>query len=248
MALKKRRSVCLNPTWLTKSIRRNPTYLTSWAYYEMSSQRNLQLSQEARRNNDLPRPNHKPLPPLHPFLRCHRSCLLDHQAPYSRLLQRTAALDHHLHPRNPTSRLREQKVLLYLLYRQVWNVLRAAMDLPPCNNRHQSSRCRIIACRDTTVRLPFHLSLNSHFSRDRLKASLTLLLLNLLSKDIRYRLSIKLARPQCRCLPPIRVECQACPRRANNNTLVLRRYSKHGNKDRLQIYLCRHRSPHHRLT
>lgn len=213
----------------------------------MSSQRNLRLSQEARRNNDLPRPNHKPLPPLHPFLLCHRSCLLDHRALYSRLPQRTAALDHRLRPQNPTSSLREQKVLLYLLYRQVWNVLGAGMDHPPCNNRRRRSRCRIIACRDTIVRLPFLLSLNSHISRDHLKASLTLLLLNLLSKDIRYRLSIKVARPSCRCLPPIRVECQACLRKTSNNTLVLRHYSKHGNKDRRRIYLRRNRSPHHRL-
>lgn len=74
-----------------------------------------------------------------------------------------------------------------------------------------------------------------------------LLLLNLLSKDIRYRLSIKLARPPCRCLPPIRVECQTCLRKTNNNTLVPRHYSKHGNKDRRRICLCRNRSHRHRL-
>lgn len=97
------------------------------------------------------------------------------------------------------------------------------------------------------MRLRFLLSLNSHISRDHLKASLTLLLLNPLFKDIRYRLSIKLACPPCRCLPPIRVECQVCLRKTNNNMPVLRHYSKHGNKDRRRIYPRRNRSPHHRL-
>ena len=77
------------------------------------------MSQEARPNNDLPRPNHKPLPPHPPFLLCHRSCLLDRPAPYSLLPQRTGAPDHHLRPPNPANRLREQMVLLYLLYRRV---------------------------------------------------------------------------------------------------------------------------------
>lgn len=160
---------------------------------------------------------------------------------------RTAALDHHLHPPNPTNRLQEQTVLLCLLYRRGWNVLEADTALPPCNNRHQRSRCRTIACRDTTVRLPFLLSLNSHISRVRLKASLTLLLLNHRSKDIHYRLSIRLARPPCRCLPPTRIECPACLRKVSNNTLVLHHYSRHGNKGRRRLYLSRHsRSLHHR--
>lgn len=158
-----------------------------------------------------------------------------------------AALDHHLLPQSRTNRPREQTVLLYLLYRRGSNALPASMALPLRNNRHQRSRSRIIECRDTTVRLPSLLSLNSHISRDHLKASLMVLLLNLRSKDIRYRLSIRLARHPCPCPPPIRAECRACLLKINNNTLALHHYSKHGSKDRRRQYLRRHsRRPHHR--
>ena len=104
------------------------------------------------------------------------------------------------------------------------------MALPPCNTRQRPSRPRTIACLGTIVRLHCLRTLNSLSSRDHLKVSLMLPLLNLLFKDIRYRLSIKLARRPCRCLPPTLVECQACLHKANNNTLVLL-YSRHGNKD-----------------
>lgn len=205
------------------------------------------MSHEARRNNDLLRSNHKPLPLLPRSLLFHRSCLLDRPALYSRPSMRTAALDHHLHPPNPTSRLQEQTVLLYLLYHRGWSILEADTALPPCNNPHLRSRCRTIACRDTIVRLPFLLSLNSHISRVRLRASLTLLLLNHRSKDTRYRLSIRLARRPCRCPPPTRIECPACLRKVSNNTLLLHHYSRHGNKGRRRLYLLRHsRSLHHR--
>lgn len=138
-------------------------------------------------------------------------------------------------------------VLLYLPYRRVWNVLRADMALPPCNNRHQRNLCRIIACRDTIVRLPFLPSLNSHISRGHLKASRTLVLLNLRSRGILYRLSIKLAHHLCRCPPPTRVGCPACLHKISNNMLVLH-YSKHGNKARRKPYLLHHsRSHHHHL-
>ena len=93
------------------------------------------------------------------------------------------------------------------------------------------------------VRLHFPQLLNSCISRDHLKASLTLLLLNPPFRDTRYSLSIKWARRPCRYLPPIRAECQACLRKISNTTLVLHQYSKHGSQGHSSLYKSRHRHP-----
>lgn len=214
----------------------------------MFSQKSLPLSQEARRNNDLLQPSHKPLRHHPPFLLYHRSCLLDHRVPYSLLRQQMGDLDHPLRPPNPTNKLQGLKeALLYPLSRQTWNVLRAGMAHPPCNNHHQPSYYKIAACLDTIARHHCLRSRNINTSRNPRKASLTLpTLLTSLSRALLCRPSIKLALRPCRFLPLIPVGCRACLRKTNNNTLALHHCSRRGSRDRRTLFhLCHSKSLRH---